>query len=260
MTGSGVAVFIFWHQADVLSRAIRIEPTEQLELAWSSKVFRDTAPPAGGDPFKRLLETNARQLSGKLARASGLSDPSSLIVVMLAVVEPPRDQQGMPLQVQEVAATREHVSMPFEVDPRGYEMKGIASCVVAKQAFVLWTGNSSGTAATTSNIQAWDLQGNPIGKYNNGVLLFDDRKACSYYIKPVQSPSDKPDDPRRHLLCGPVGLADNSMASPTGVICVSSTNKLDSLTEPRVRYSIMHAGNSLSFAPWRIALPTSQAK
>lgn len=260
LLGATAAVYITWRRADILSRAIRIEPTEQLEIAWSSKVFRDNSQPANGDLFKLLLEINAKQLAGKLARASGLSDPSSLSVVMLAVGESPREPQSMPLKVQEVAATRAHVSIPFEVDLNGHEMKGIASCVVAKQAFVLWTGDSSGTTVTTSNIQAWDLQGRSIGKYSNGAILFDDNKTCSYYTKPVQSPPDKPDDPRQQLLCGPVGLADNSQARPTGVICVSSTNTLDSLTESWVRYSILHAGNSLSFAPWHIALPVPQAQ
>lgn len=239
--------FGLWSRYATLSRADRIDPIEQGLVARALATYRDNPQAPHDARFRSLLNTHAHQLKAALTRSSGLSEASSLVVIMFAVV--PDDPKESTLRVEEVTATREPVTVPFRLDPQDADIRGIVTCAVDRRAFVLWTGKVWGKHSETSDIQAWDLQGEPVGVYKSDTRKIEiNGRFCSY--QPAE------EDPRKRMLCAPVGLADDSAGRPTGAICVSSKDSSGFLTEPWARNMISRYGNALSFSYWEAALVT----
>ncbi len=246
--------YVNWTRANLLWRLVKVEPQEQVGVTRSLATFRNNSSAAGQARFQPLLQESAGQLRETLMRTSGESNASSISVIMFAVTEQKNDQQGSALNFKEIAATRPLRYVPFPVDNRAPEIRGIVGCAVARRGFVLWTGNSWGNQYSTSNIQAWDLQDREIGLYRpeKGSLELENY-ICSYKHSPE-------DDPRKRLLCAPVGLADDSSGQPTGAICVSAPEELRFLAEPWVRHAILRFGNALSFESWEKAILENSGK
>ena len=219
-----------------LERVTKIDQQERLKAAQAMASFRK----AGA--FNQLLTANAEEMTTILERGSGVTAESHVVVMMFAI-----SKDGKSLE--EVAASRaKNAIEPFTFAPDSQGTEGIVPCSVANRAFVLWIGESE--PPKTTSIQAWDLQGHPIGSYRDNRLEFGNGKWCSYVPKP-----GKFDDQRNQMLCVPVGVADNS-GEVVGGICVSSLGR-NFLNEDWVRYLVTRFGTSLSFRAWNTKEPTS---
>ena len=122
------------------------------------------------------------------------------------------------------------------------------SCAVVHRSFVYWEGIDQ-SGMDTKDIQLWDLSGKPFGKFVGAGRWEYNNESCKYTV-----PNKLPDDPHQYMLCGPVGISNNSSELPAGAMCFFAVTDLK-FNESWARQLFINYGNLLSFFYWEQALP-----
>src|SRR6185312_7560710 len=97
---------------------------------------------------------------------------------------------------------------------RGYPLdpsKSIAGCAFQRRLAVYWNGEKD----QTEEIQAWNLHGDAVGEFDKITKqLTLESGTCGFE-------NQKRNDPKKQLLCMPIGVDDNSTVQAVpGVICL----------------------------------------
>jgi hypothetical protein len=236
-------------EVEKFNKLIYSDPSSQQEISRAFEHFRADLQIPEAERLRQLLQVYANQIKLTLVGASNQTEAVSGNVIMFSVKKMAGDKEW---RIQEVAATRIPPNRKsFLVKLRGEnetsDILGLVSCSVASRAFILWSGDWKGNDVKTTNIEAWDLQGNKIG-YFDGESISIKNNRCKYQPRIIE-------DLHRRILCAPAGLDLNSNEiSPAGAICIEYTEGLKFLNEPWVRQTIIRYGSSLSFESWDKAL------
>lgn len=235
-------------KANTFEKIVYSPPSAQQEISRAFEKFRTDSRRPEAERFRRLLQVHADQIRQTLAGASGEIEAISGNVMMFSVKTIGQREWS----IHEVAATRIPPNdKPFTVklleENQTTNIDGLVACAVVSRAFILWSGEWKGKSVSTTNLEAWNLQGNRIGDFLDGTIIIDNKR-CKYAERTVE-------DLHRRILCAPVGLDLNSdKITPAGAICVEYTQDLKFLDENWVRQTIARYGISLSFESWDKAL------
>lgn len=217
------------HQAQgdnqILQKLLAPSQTTQQATVESSNEYRHTAQndsPANPAATRKVLATWAETTVDTISRAFKNSWPKRLYIYVLSK----REQQLIPIA--------RHGASSYPLHP----VNSIAGCAMQYRLAVYWKGMED----ETNEIRAWNLNGTPIGKYDEKQKrLLLPQASCSF-----QSTGQK--DPKVELLCVPIA-ADDSETSPDvpGVVCISVDKETHFMTNEWLRHFLGSASNTLGF-------------
>ena len=247
--------------SDTLRKVVSSYPSSQQKISRAFERYRSAQDEPESRSFQLLLQVHADEILRTLAAASNRIEAIYGNVMMFSTIRAPdaKDKTRNLWRIREVAATRTPPNLKefgaVDQPPSGktVDIDGIVTCAIVSHAFILWSGQQVGNQAVTSNIEAWTLEGQPVGSFHDGKIDIDDYR-CSYQVRSVE-------DLHKSMLCAPVGLDLNSnKTTPAGAICISYPQDEPFLKEAWVHQTIARYGNSLSFESWDRALARNPEK